>query len=257
MQLQVRNYNGNFTKSSLQLIFYRTVKAVRPNCQSQNKPQKYSPPYCCRRRRRRRDVRPTSQRPAVSPAALFTAAADCRRRRRLCRFFARRHIFCHHYRSPICNDDDRALQRTLSATHYCHALCGWPATRLYFDLNYRTAVAPPGGEGGGEASPPLWVDVQKLCNMCVLSLSWNFFVSHDKYIARPSSKEPRWHTDNTTGTGGLRTLDFLYTHTSLPPCHKILAAPLPSVLCNIGGLGEKKSLTRRSRLNVDKYQHEA
>ena len=42
----------------------------------------------------------------------------------------------------------------------------------------------------GEASP-LWVDVQKLCNMCVLSLSWNFFVSHDKYIARPSSKEPR------------------------------------------------------------------
>ena len=38
---------------------------------------------------------------------------------------------------------------------------------------------------------PLWVDVQKLCNMCVLSLSWNFFVSHDRYIARPSSKEPR------------------------------------------------------------------
>jgi len=25
----------------------------------------------------------------------------------------------------------------------------------------------------------------------VLTLSWNFFVSHDKYIARPSSKEPR------------------------------------------------------------------
>ena len=44
--------------------------------------------------------------------------------------------------------------------------------------------------GRGEASP-LWVDVQKLFNMCVLSLSWNFFVSHDKYIARPSSKEPR------------------------------------------------------------------
>jgi len=45
------------------------------------------------------------------------------------------------------------------------------------------------GEGG--SFPPVWVDVQKLCNMCVLSLSWNFFVSHDKYIARPSSKEPR------------------------------------------------------------------
>ena len=36
------------------------------------------------------------------------------------------------------------------------------------------------GGGRGEASP-LWVDVQKLCNMCVLSLSRNFFVSHDKY----------------------------------------------------------------------------
>ena len=68
------------------------------------------------------------------------------------------------------------------------------------------SVAPPGGWGG---SFPLWVDVQKLYNMCVLSLSWNFFVSHDKYIARPSSKEPRGYTDNTTGTGGLRTLDPL------------------------------------------------
>ena len=51
------------------------------------------------------------------------------------------------------------------------------------------SVAPPGGARGGAS--PLWVDVQKLCNMCVLSLSRNFFVSHDKYIARPSSKEPR------------------------------------------------------------------
>ena len=66
------------------------------------------------------------------------------------------------------------------------------------------SVAPPGREAS-----PLWVDVQKLCNMCVLSLSWNFFISHDKYIARPSSKEPRSYTDNTTGTGGLRTLDPL------------------------------------------------
>ena len=46
-------------------------------------------------------------------------------------------------------------------------------------------------QGGTGEAFPLWVDVQKLCNMCVLSLSWNFFVSHDKYIARPSSKEPR------------------------------------------------------------------
>jgi len=48
-----------------------------------------------------------------------------------------------------------------------------------------------GAARGKGRSFPLWVDVHKLCNMCVLSLSWNFFVSHDKYIARPSSKEPR------------------------------------------------------------------
>jgi len=44
--------------------------------------------------------------------------------------------------------------------------------------------------GKGEASA-LWGDVQKLFNMYVLSLAWNVAVSHDKYIARPSSKEPR------------------------------------------------------------------
>ena len=53
------------------------------------------------------------------------------------------------------------------------------------------------GRGRGEASP-LWVDVQKLCNVCVLSLSWNYFASHDKYIAV-----------NVSASGGLRTLDPL------------------------------------------------
>ena len=71
----------------------------------------------------------------------------------------------------------------------------------------KVPLAPPRGMGG--KLPALWVNVQKLCNMRVLSLSWNFFVSHDKYTARPSSKGPRWYTDNTTGTGGLRTLDPL------------------------------------------------
>ena len=79
-------------------------------------------------------------------------------------------------------------------------------------------------QGGREEASPLWVDVQKLCNMCVLSLSWNFFVTHDKYIARPSSKEPRWYTDNTTGTGG--------TSYSKPPIDPYLTSPL---LQNPGG----------------------
>jgi len=52
--------------------------------------------------------------------ALFYAASEYRSRRRHCRFYARRHIFHQHFCSLICNDDDRALQRTFSATHYCH-----------------------------------------------------------------------------------------------------------------------------------------
>ena len=59
---------------------------------------------------------------------------------------------------------------------------------------------------GGEASP-LWVDVQKSCNMCVLSLSWNFFVSHDKY---QTLQIPYLCTAvNVSASGGLRTLDPL------------------------------------------------
>jgi len=64
------------------------------------------------------DVKPTSQLRAVSLEALLSAAAtddddflD----------FSRDDIIFHqHFRSIIYNDDDRALQRTFSATHYCH-----------------------------------------------------------------------------------------------------------------------------------------
>ena len=59
----------------------RVVKTVYPQT-----------PICYPRRRLRRNVRPTSQRRAVSPAAVF-CSPDCRWRRRLSRFFARRHIF--------------------------------------------------------------------------------------------------------------------------------------------------------------------
>ena len=50
-----------------------------------------------------------AERRAVSPTALFTAAPDCRWRRRLSRFFAQR-PFYQHFRSLIDDDDDdRAL----------------------------------------------------------------------------------------------------------------------------------------------------
>ena len=48
---------------------------------------------CYPRRRLWRNVRPTSQRRAVSPAAVFSAAPDCRWRPRLSRFFAPWYIF--------------------------------------------------------------------------------------------------------------------------------------------------------------------
>ena len=105
----------------------------------------------------------------------------------------------------------RLICRLISCRPLQHSIVSWYRMHCCLDVVYRrnTSNVPISGaarRGKGEASP-LWVDVQKLCNMCVLSLSWNFFVSHDKYIARPSSKEPPWYTDNTTGTGGLRTLD--------------------------------------------------
>jgi len=54
-------------------------------------------------------------------------------------------------------------------------------TRCYIKVRSKPDMSQFSGaaRGIGEASA-LWVDVQKLCNMCVLSLSWNFFVSHDK-----------------------------------------------------------------------------
>jgi len=62
------------------------------------------------------NVRPTSQRRAVSPEAPISAAPDCRWRQ-LSRFFARWHSFYQHFRSLICNDDDRAMQ-CITPTHY-------------------------------------------------------------------------------------------------------------------------------------------
>jgi len=64
------------------------------------------------------------------------------------------------------------------------------------------------GEMGG--SFPLWVDVQKLCNnVCAFTVM------------------ELCTAVNVSASGGLRTLDPLWTHTSLPPpCYKILAAPL-------------------------------
>ena len=51
----------------------------------------------------------------------------------------------------------------------------------------------------GEASP-LWVDVQKLCNMSVLSLSWNFFYHTTNTLQGRRAKS---HVDTQTIQPGL------------------------------------------------------
>ena len=59
------------------------------------------------------------------------------------------------------------------------------------------------GEGGKLS--PLWVDVQKLCNMRVLSL----YVMELLRVTRQMRCKAVEQRDNTTGTGGHRTLDPL------------------------------------------------
>ena len=79
--------------------------------------------------------------------------------------------------------------KSLVCMYVCFFSCG---LGIYRELGARLYACKQWGRQGGRGEASLlWVDVQKLCNMCVLSLSWNFFVSHDKYIARPSSKQPR------------------------------------------------------------------
>ena len=102
----------------------------------------------------------------------------------------------------VCHRDSRRIRRTPVSTY---AISKW-----------RRQGAR------GEASP-LWVDVQKLCNICVLSLSWNFFVSHDKYIAGPSSRATLIHRQYNRDWG---------TSYSRPPIDPYLTPPL---LQNPGG----------------------
>jgi len=93
-----------------------------------------------------------------------------------------------------------------AATTTTQQIAGWMQQHGWQPLKhtcsrYVTQVtdrASGAASGGRREASPLCVGVQKLCNMCALSLSWNFFVSHDKYIARPSS-----HVDTQTIQPGL------------------------------------------------------
>jgi len=83
-------------------------------------------------------------------------------------------------------------------------------------------VAPPGREGG---KLPPWLDVQKLCNMCVLSLSWNFFVSHDIHCKAVEQRATLIRRQYNLDWG---------TSYSRPPIDPYLTSPL---LQNPGGSG--------------------
>jgi len=81
------------------------------------------------------DVKPTSQRRAVSPAALFSAAPDCHWRRRFSPFFAGRHIFINisiNMTIMLCNGH---FLRRITATHvnYTGQRSGWNSSA--FDLS--------------------------------------------------------------------------------------------------------------------------
>ena len=88
-----------------------------------------------------------------------------------------------------------------------------------FELN-ENAVAPPGGKGG---SFPSMGDVQKLCNMCVLSLSWNFFVSRQIHCKAFEQRATLIHRQYNRDWG---------TSYSRPPIDPYLTSPL---LQNPGG----------------------
>ena len=57
------------------------------------------------------------------------------------------------------------------------------------------------------------MDVEKLCTMCVLSLSWNFFVSHDKY------RTPKFPVHCS------KRVSFWRTSYSRPPIDPYLTSP--------------------------------
>ena len=110
-----------------------------------------------------------------------------------CRIESNRNFFCLNWNALRCSDDDDATDCRLHAAalqplkHTC--------SRYVTQVTDRASGA---ARGRRREASPLCVGVRKLCNMCALSLSWNFYVSHDKYIARPSS-----HVDTQTIQPGL------------------------------------------------------
>jgi len=56
---------------------------------------------------------------------------------------------------------------------------------------------------GGRGKLPPYGWTSKNYVICVFSLSWNFFVSHDKYIARPSSRATLIHRQYNRDWGTL------------------------------------------------------
>ena len=91
-----------------------------------------------------------------------------------------------HYRSPVYDRVKRGDLSLLMVPTQPVVICGdvmveffnkpkmLAKVRSLFRVLFPGALSQWRCQGvWGEASP-LWVDVQKLCNMCVLSLSWNY-----------------------------------------------------------------------------------
>jgi len=90
------------------------------------------------------DVRPTSQRRAVSPAALFSAAPTAADDDNFLDFFSHDDIFLHQqFRSLIYNNDDRALHDlSADSTMTSPLLCDKPAYQSADWSCYATSFSP-------------------------------------------------------------------------------------------------------------------
>ena len=85
----------------------------------------------------------------------------------------------------------------------------------YWSHNTHCQWRRQGGVRGGSFPPP-WVDVQKLCNMCVLSLSWNFSYHTTNTL---QGRRAKIHVDTQTIQLGLGT------SYSRPPINPYLTSP--------------------------------
>jgi len=80
--------------------------------------------------------------------------------------------------------------------------------------------------GEGEEASPLWVDVQKLCNMCAFIVMELLRITGQIHCKAVEQRATLIHRQYNRDWGSSYSIDLPYL--TSPPCYKILAAPLAS-----------------------------